>query len=122
MICYVRRIQINQIKKSISRFISTIQGLERELALSHLQSQGWKLLSNRDAIQKVFQFKDFNEAWGFMSRVALVAESMNHHPEWFNVYNKVDITLSTHDCGGLSVNDINLANHLESFAKLYNKK
>jgi 4a-hydroxytetrahydrobiopterin dehydratase len=99
----------------LCRHISKIAGLERELALGDLQSQGWQLVSNRDAIQKTFLFQDFNEAWSFMSRTALVAESMNHHPEWFNVYNKVDVTLSTHDCGGLSFNDIALAQRMESF-------
>ena len=59
-------------------------------------------------------FKDFNQAWGFMSRVALKAESMNHHPEWFNVYNKVDVTLSTHDCQGLSQRDVTLASFMET--------
>ena len=59
-------------------------------------------------------FKDFNQAWGFMSRVALKAESMNHHPEWFNVYNKVDVTLSTHDCQGLSERDVKLASFMET--------
>jgi 4a-hydroxytetrahydrobiopterin dehydratase len=99
-----------------ARYISRITGLERELALGDLQAQGWQLVPNRDAIQKIFLFQDFNEAWSFMSRTSLVAESMNHHPEWFNVYNKVDVTLSTHDCGGLSLNDITLAKRMESFA------
>ncbi len=58
-------------------------------------------------------FKDFSEAWGFMSRVALKSEQMNHHPEWFNVYNRVDVTLSTHDCQGLSLRDIKLATFME---------
>ena len=61
----------------------------------------------------VYTFKDFSEAWGFMSRVALKAEKMNHHPEWFNVYNRVDVTLSTHDCQGLSQRDITLASFME---------
>ena len=60
----------------------------------------WRLVEDRDAIQKTFVFKDFNEAFGFMSRVALAAESLDHHPEWFNVYNRVEICLSTHDAGG----------------------
>jgi len=61
----------------------------------------WKLEENRDAIKKTFHFTDFNQAWAFMSRTALVAEKMDHHPEWFNVYNVVEVTLSTHDCNGL---------------------
>jgi len=61
-------------------------------------------VQDRDAIQRSFAFNDFSQAWGFMCRSALVAEQMNHHPEWFNVYNRVDVTLSTHDCGGVSQN------------------
>ncbi|UMM11597.1 hypothetical protein L5515_000802 [Caenorhabditis briggsae] len=90
---------------------------ERTEQLSGLKSAGWKLVEGRDAIQKTFMFKDFNEAFGFMTRVGLKAEKMDHHPEWFNVYNKVDITLSTHDCGGLSPNDVKLARFIESIAK-----
>jgi len=77
---------------------------------------GWKLVEGRDAIQKSFIFKNFNEAFGFMTRVALVAEKMDHHPEWFNVYNKVEVTLSTHDVGGLSERDITLAKQMDSIA------
>ncbi|VDP01560.1 unnamed protein product [Heligmosomoides polygyrus] len=87
---------------------------QRKEVLSPLLSQGWKMVDGRDAIEKKFQFKDFNEAFGFMSRVALKAEKMDHHPEWFNVYNKVDITLSTHDCGGLSQKDVTLAKFIET--------
>ncbi len=75
---------------------------------------GWNPVEGRDAIQKSFRFKDFNQAWGFMSRVALAAEAMNHHPEWSNVYNKVEIVLTTHDCGGLSERDIRLAEIIEN--------
>lgn len=74
-------------------------------------------MEGRDAIQKEFLFKDFNQAFGFMTRVALKAEKMDHHPEWFNVYNKVQITLSTHDCSGLSDNDVQLANFIETAAE-----
>lgn len=74
-------------------------------------------MEGRDAIKKEFKFSDFNEAWGFMSCVALKAESMNHHPEWFNVYNRVEVTLSTHDCQGLSSRDIKLASFMDSLAK-----
>ncbi len=77
---------------------------------------GWRVVENRDAIQKSFQFKDFNQAWGFMSRVALAAEKMDHHPEWFNVYNRVEITRSTHDCGGLSERDLALAGSIDAHA------
>lgn len=76
----------------------------------------WRQVEGRDAIEKSFKFKSFNEAWGFMSRVALAAEKLNHHPEWFNVYNRVDILLSTHDCGGLSELDIKLAKRIDAYA------
>lgn len=77
---------------------------------------GWILVENRDAINKQFVFSNFNEAWGFMSRVALKAESMDHHPEWFNVYNRLDVTLTTHDCKGLSMRDVTLAKFMDSIA------
>jgi 4a-hydroxytetrahydrobiopterin dehydratase len=75
--------------------------------------EGWKVASDQKAISKSFKFKDFNEAWAFMNRVAQKAEAMNHHPEWSNVYNKVDITLTTHDAGGLSDLDTTLAEAIE---------
>lgn len=74
------------------------------------------MVEGRDAIYKEFLFKDFNEAFGFMTRIALLADKMDHHPEWFNVYNKVQITMSTHDCGGLSAKDIKVANFIEGIA------
>eukprot|EP00056_Hartaetosiga_gracilis_P008186 m.116933 g.116933 ORF g.116933 m.116933 type:complete len:281 (-) comp12865_c0_seq5:1177-2019(-) len=83
-------------------------------ALVDAKERGWSLVEGRDAIKKTFTFSDFNEAFGFMSRVALKAETMNHHPEWFNVYNKVDVTLSTHDVGGLSDKDYTLAKFMDS--------
>uniref|UniRef100_A0A8C9NU73 Pterin-4-alpha-carbinolamine dehydratase n=1 Tax=Serinus canaria TaxID=9135 RepID=A0A8C9NU73_SERCA len=86
---------------------------EREQLLPNLRAVGWNEVEGRDAIFKEFHFKDFNRAFGFMTRVALQAEKLDHHPEWFNVYNKVHITLSTHDCGGLSERDINLASFIE---------
>jgi len=73
------------------------------------QLKGWRDAEDRDAIEKSFHFQNFNEAWGFMSRVSLKAEQLDHHPEWFNVYGTVDITLSTHDCDGVSERDIQLA-------------
>jgi 4a-hydroxytetrahydrobiopterin dehydratase len=87
--------------------IARLEGAARAAALKELA--GWTEVQGRDAINKSFKFKNFNEAWGFMSRVALLAEQMDHHPEWFNVYNRVEITLSTHDCNGLSERDIKLA-------------
>jgi len=71
--------------------------------------QGWKKEEKRDAITREFQFKDFNEAFAFMTRIALAAEKRDHHPEWFNAYNKVRITLSTHDAGGVTEKDLDLA-------------
>ena len=69
----------------------------------------WHLVDGRDAIERSFRFSDFSAAWAFMSRVALLAEKMDHHPEWSNVYNRVTITLTTHDAGGLSARDVGMA-------------
>src|SRR5262245_3999538 len=80
------------------------------------QLPGWRMVEGRDALQKTFTFKDFNAAFGFMTRTALVAEQMNHHPEWFNVWNRVDVTLSTHDAGGLTERDIKLALAMDKIA------
>jgi len=90
---------------------------ERTQSLGPLKEAGWTMVKDRDAIYKEFLFKNFNQAFGFMSRVALKAEKMDHHPEWFNVYNKVQITLSTHDVGGLSDKDVTLAKFIEEVAK-----
>ena len=76
----------------------------------------WAPLEGRDALRKSFKFKSFSEAWGFMTRVALAAEKLNHHPEWSNVYNRVEITLTTHDCGGLSDLDVTLARRIDKLA------
>lgn len=70
---------------------------------------GWELAREGKAIARTFRFKDFSEAWGFMSRAALLAEAQDHHPEWFNVYNRVEVTLTTHDAGGLSARDARMA-------------
>ena len=75
---------------------------------------GWRLLPNRDAIARDFRFKDFSAAWGFMARVALLAERHGHHPEWSNVYNRVSIVLTTHDVGGLSERDVVLARAIDA--------
>jgi 4a-hydroxytetrahydrobiopterin dehydratase len=74
---------------------------------------GWALVTDRDAIRKSYKFADFSAAWGFMSRVALLAEAQDHHPEWENVYNRVVITLTTHDAGGLSARDVRLATSID---------
>jgi len=76
----------------------------------------WKVVEGRDAITRAFRFKDFSEAWGFMARVALLAEAQDHHPEWFNVWNRVEITLSTHDASGLSARDVRLAQAIDAIA------
>ncbi|MEL6237704.1 MAG: 4a-hydroxytetrahydrobiopterin dehydratase [Pseudomonadota bacterium] len=74
----------------------------------------WELAREGKAITRTFQFGDFSEAWGFMSRVALIADSQDHHPEWFNVYAKVEITLTTHDAGGLSQRDAKMAHAIDA--------
>jgi len=79
----------------------------RKAALATLG--GWSEVDGRDAIARTFTFKDFNQAFGFMTRAALVAEKMDHHPEWFNVYKTVEVTLSTHDAGGVTELDVKLA-------------
>jgi 4a-hydroxytetrahydrobiopterin dehydratase len=89
---------------------------ERLAALPALGQTGWGAVPDRDAIRKVWKFKSFIEAWGFMSRAALIAEKLNHHPEWSNVYNVVDVTLTTHDCHGLSGLDLDLATRLDKLA------
>ena len=87
---------------------------ERAELLSSLD--GWTLMEGRDAIHKRFVFDDFNAAFGWMARVALAADKANHHPEWSNVYNRVDVTLSTHDAGGLTRRDVELAQRMDLFA------
>ena len=77
---------------------------------------GWRMVDGRDAIQRAFKFKDFSEAFGFMARAALAAEKMDHHPEWTNVWNRVDVTLSTHDAGGLTERDLKLAEAMDRLA------
>ncbi|KAL7465576.1 hypothetical protein ACHAXS_005967 [Conticribra weissflogii] len=120
---------------SLKRGMATaLTGKDRAAALEGLVSQsgdlGWKMVSvflirliyvyfiqveDRDAITKTFHFIDFQQAWNFMSKVADLAEVMNHHPEWFNVYNRVEVTLTTHDCNGLSTNDTDMAKKMDEF-------
>ena len=79
---------------------------------------GWRALPGaRDAIQRTYKFKDFNTAFGFMTRVAIKAETLDHHPEWFNVYNRVDVTLATHDADGVTVLDVELATFMDEIAE-----
>ncbi|MES1201660.1 MAG: 4a-hydroxytetrahydrobiopterin dehydratase [Pseudomonadota bacterium] len=80
------------------------------------QLSGWGAVSGRDAIAKSYKFADFNAAFGFMSRVALKAERMDHHPEWFNVYNRVEVTLATHDVDGVSERDVEMARFMDEIA------
>ena len=86
----------------------------RKAALARLA--GWSDVAGRDAIAKKFVFKDFNQAFGFMTRAALVAEKMDHHPEWFNIYKTVEVTLSTHDAGGLTELDVKLAEAMNALS------
>ena len=92
-----------------------LAGVAREQAIAELD--GWQEVAGRDAICKCFAFKDFNAAFGFMTRVALQAEKMDHHPEWFNVYKTVQVTLSTHDAGGLTDRDVKLAKAMDRLAR-----
>jgi 4a-hydroxytetrahydrobiopterin dehydratase len=95
-----------------------MQRLTAEARKSALQGlPGWAEVSGRDAIARTFVFKDFNEAFGFMSRAALVAEKQDHHPEWRNVYKTVEVVLSTHDAGGVTQKDVELAKAMNTIAK-----
>lgn len=91
-----------------------LSGEGRAAALAGIP--GWREVEGRDAIARKFAFRDFNEAFGFMTRAALLAERLDHHPEWFNVYKTVEVTLSTHDAGGLTEKDIALARAMNDFA------
>jgi 4a-hydroxytetrahydrobiopterin dehydratase len=87
---------------------------DAEIAALATTLPAWGKQDHGKAIHRSFKFKDFSEAWGFMARVALAAETQGHHPEWSNVWNKVEITLSTHDAGGLTGNDFSLANAIDA--------
>jgi len=94
--------------------IPQLTDAERIDALSELP--GWHLREDKLAITREFRFRDFSEAWAFMSRVALLAEAQDHHPEWSNVYNRVSITLTTHDASGLSARDVKMAQSIDAIA------
>ncbi len=94
--------------------VERLIGAKRKEAVAELR--GWAEVQDRDAIRKVYHFGTFSEAWAFMSRVALLAEKMDHHPEWFNVYNRVEILLATHDVEGLSERDVKLAHAIDEIA------
>jgi 4a-hydroxytetrahydrobiopterin dehydratase len=81
------------------------------------QLEGWSATPGRDAIAKTFKFADFNAAFAFMTRVALLAEKLDHHPEWFNVYNRVEVTLATHDAGGVTDLDVQMARFMDESAR-----
>lgn len=89
---------------------------DEELKEALGELEGWQKVDGREAIQKSFKFKDFNAAFGFMTRAALYAEKFDHHPEWFNVYNRVDVTLSTHSENGITELDIKLARKMNAIA------
>ncbi len=94
--------------------VERLAGAARNAAIKELH--GWTEVEDRDAIRKTFHFGTFMEAWGFMSQVALLAEKMDHHPEWFNAGNRVEIVLTTHDVGGLSERDLRLAEAIDALA------
>jgi len=94
--------------------VDRLTGAARQTALRELH--GWSEVEDRDAIRKSFHFSDFSEAWGFLSRIALCAEKMDHHPEIFNVYNRVEIILATHDVNGVSEKDVRLAQAIDDLA------
>ena len=89
---------------------------EDERKVLYAELNEWTRVEGRDAIQRKFIFSNFNEAWGFMTRVAVEAERRDHHPEWFNVWATVNITLSTHECDGLSIRDVALARFIDKIA------
>lgn len=91
--------------------VAKLSDKERQSALSELKD--WNAAEGHDAIRRAFKFKNFSEAWGFMNRVALLAETQDHHPEWSNVYNRVEILLTTNDCDGLSERDLKLARAID---------
>ena len=93
-----------------------LQGPARDKALAPLMASGWTEVEGRDAITRTYTFANFVEAFGFMARAALEAEKMGHHPEWFNVYKTVEVTLSTHDAGGLTELDAKLAAKMDTLA------
>lgn len=88
---------------------SKLEGADRAAALAALAERGWTAVDGRDAVQKNYKFANFVDAFGWMAKAAIHAEKLNHHPEWFNVYGRVDVTLTTHDAGGLSALDVKLA-------------
>jgi 4a-hydroxytetrahydrobiopterin dehydratase len=101
--------------REVATMAEKLTGNARKSALAKLP--GWSEVKDRDAITRQFTFTDFNEAFGFMARAALIAEKLDHHPEWFNVYNKIEVTLATHDAGGVTERDVKLAQAMDRLAK-----
>jgi len=101
--------------KGQAQMTKKLTAAKRKTALAGLK--GWKTVEGRDAIARSFKFADFNAAFAFMTKVALAAEKADHHPEWTNVWNRVDVTLSTHDAGGVSEKDVALAKFIDGAAK-----
>ena len=93
---------------------------ERNRAL--VQLEGWEAAKNREAIVKEYRFANFSQAFAWMTQVALLAEKMDHHPEWTNVYSRVSVVLTTHDAGGITRNDLDMAKQMNLYAKLYTQK
>jgi 4a-hydroxytetrahydrobiopterin dehydratase len=100
--------------------VQPLDAAERERHLPALKKAGWEHLPDRDALRRIFIFYNFNEAFAFMTRVALQAEKLNHHPEWSNVYNRVEVTWTTHDCKGLSARDLEMVRFCDETAKVFN--
>lgn len=94
-----------------------LDDFERSEYLPELQDAGWEVMTERDALKKTFEFKNFIEAFGWMSRIAIWAEKMNHHPEWFNVYRTVEVLLTSHDVEGLSMRDVKMARKMDLLAE-----
>ncbi len=100
--------------------VERLAGAARNAVIKELH--GWSEVEDRDAIRKVYHFSTFGEAWGFMSQVALLAERMDHHPEWFNILNRVEIVLTTHEAGGVSERDLRLAYAIDELAPARDKR
>lgn len=103
-------------KWKVNKMAELLTKEERATVLTELLNDGWSLVDGRDAIAQSFKFKTFNQAFGWMTRVAMYAEKWNHHPEWSNVYNRVEVVLTTHDVDGLSELDIKLAKMMNKMA------
>jgi 4a-hydroxytetrahydrobiopterin dehydratase len=111
----LRGVRIEAGERREANMVQKLSAEARKSALKGLS--GWSEVADREAIQRTFSFKDFNEAFGFMARAALVAEKSDHHPEWRNVYKTVEVVLATHDAGGVTARDIELAQAMNAIAK-----